>query len=175
MHNLSYRKCEPDDLDQLVIIARDTFYSTFAPHNKPEDINTYLERAFSKSGMKNELLDKGSEFYFATSNSHLIGYFKINRPGSQTDNNEPRSLELERIYVSEEFQNRGYGKQLMDKTLELAIEQKCDYLWLGVWDQNAGAIRFYERNGFVKFDEHPFYMGDELQTDHLMKLTLKSV
>jgi len=52
-----------------------------------------------------------------------------------------------------------------------AKKLNTEYLWLGVWDKNTGAIRFYERNGFVKFDEHPFYMGDELQTDYLMKLS----
>ena len=169
---LIYSRCGPTDLDQLTDIARDTFYQTFAKDNKPENINTYLDKAFSRATIEKELQNTGSEFYFALDNNELISYLKINRPGSQTDLNESGSLELERIYVLEEFQNRGYGKQLMDKTIEIARDQNSDYLWLGVWDQNQGAIRFYERNGFVKFDEHPFYMGEDLQTDYLMKLIL---
>ncbi len=54
----------------------------------------------------------------------------------------------------------------------IARGRKMDYIWLGVWEKNTSAIRFYERKGFVKFGEHPFNMGDELQIDYLMKLTL---
>ena len=44
-------------------------------------------------------------------------------------------------------------------------------IWLGVWELNAKAIRFYEQLGFKKFDEHSFMLGDEAQIDHLMRLT----
>lgn len=175
MQELTYKMCGPADLETLTTIARDTFFETFASQNKPENINTYMEKAFSRSSVEKELLNQGSDFYFAMDAGKLIGYLKINHPGSQTDINEPQSLELERIYVSHEYQNRGYGKQLMDKTLAIAKDLNRENLWLGVWEKNTGAIRFYLRNGFVKFAEHPFHMGDELQTDDLMKLSLRSV
>ncbi len=173
MNRLIYKRCGLNDLNELTAISHDTFYQTFAPHNKAENINTYVDRAFNISTIEKELSDPGSEFYFAYNDSELIGYIKINHPGSQTDVNEAGSLELERIYVKAAFQNRGYGGQLMNRTIQMAHTYSCKYLWLGVWDQNAAAIRFYERNGFVKFHEHPFYLGDELQTDHLMKLNLQ--
>jgi len=172
MHPLTYKKCGPSDLDQLTTIGRETFYRTFAKDNKPENIDAYVNKAFSRSNVEKQLLDQGSEFYFAFNGDEVVGYFKLNHPGSQTDLNAPGSVELERIYVLGNFQNQGYGKQLMHRTIEIVKDIKAEYLWLGVWDRNTGAIRFYERNGFVKFDEHSFYMGDELQTDYLMKLSL---
>ena len=48
-----------------------------------------------------------------------------------------------------------------------------EYLWLGVWEKNEKAIRFYEKNNFKIFSSHEFKMGDEIQTDFLMKLNLK--
>ena len=46
------------------------------------------------------------------------------------------------------------------------------YVWLGVWEQNPRAIRFYEKNGFVPFDTHVFILGEDKQTDILMKKIL---
>ena len=46
------------------------------------------------------------------------------------------------------------------------------YIWLGVWEKNVRAINFYKKNGFVEFDTHQFILGDEVQTDYLMKLQL---
>lgn len=34
------------------------------------------------------------------------------------------------------------------------------------------AIKFYERNGFQEFDKHIFKLGDDKQTDILMRLAL---
>jgi len=46
---------------------------------------------------------------------------------------------------------------------------KKNYVWLGVWEKNINAIAFYKRLGFYEDGRHPFKMGDELQTDFIMK------
>jgi ribosomal protein S18 acetylase RimI-like enzyme len=45
-------------------------------------------------------------------------------------------------------------------------------MWLGVWEENPRAIRFYQKQGFVEFDQHIFQLGEDAQTDILMKLNL---
>ena len=170
--NLSFRKCDLSDLDELREIAYTTFNDTFAQHNKPHNIESYLAKAFNIDQVRTELANPDSEFYFTHQEEELVGYIKVNFAPAQTDVNDPSSIELERIYVLSRFQSKGYGKEMMAMVLELARSRGMDYLWLGVWDQNVGAIRFYERNGFVKFDEHAFYLGDDLQTDYLMRLDL---
>jgi ribosomal protein S18 acetylase RimI-like enzyme len=42
-------------------------------------------------------------------------------------------------------------------------------VWLGVWEKNLRAISFYEKNGFIAFDQHIFQLGDDRQTDIMMK------
>jgi len=54
----------------------------------------------------------------------------------------------------------------------LAKLTKADYIWLGVWEENPRAINFYKKNGFVEFDKHIFTLGDDEQTDIMMKLQL---
>ncbi|MEN9961197.1 MAG: Protease synthase and sporulation negative regulatory protein 1, partial [Bacteroidota bacterium] len=41
-----------------------------------------------------------------------------------------------------------------------------------VWEKNSRAIRFYEKQGFVAFDQHIFQLGEDAQTDILMKLNV---
>jgi ribosomal protein S18 acetylase RimI-like enzyme len=45
-------------------------------------------------------------------------------------------------------------------------------IWLGVWEKNHNAIGFYTKNGFITFDKHLFLLGDDQQTDLLMKLEI---
>ncbi|MFD1079692.1 GNAT family N-acetyltransferase, partial [Longispora fulva] len=133
----------------------------------------YLDKAFNNEALKMELLELHSEFWFAKLSGETIGYFKINFEDAQTDLREPDAMELERIYVIEEFQNRGFGQKILDAVIEMAIQRQMRYLWLGVWEKNSRAIRFYERNKFKIIGSHPFWVGKDLQTDILMKLELK--
>ena len=82
------------------------------------------------------------------------------------------SLEIERIYVKKEFHGKNYGKQLLQKSIEISNEYKHQYIWLAVWEQNLKAIAFYTKHGFVQFDKHTFQLGDDLQIDIMMKLNL---
>jgi ribosomal protein S18 acetylase RimI-like enzyme len=54
----------------------------------------------------------------------------------------------------------------------LAIEEDMEYLWLGVWEENQEAIRFYLRHGFVTFGKHPYYIGSDRQMDWMMRFQL---
>jgi diamine N-acetyltransferase len=104
----------------------------------------------------------------------VIGYLKVNSADAQTELKNLQALEIERIYVKKEFQGKKAGQFMYEKALELANQQKAPYLWLGVWERNAKAIRFYKKNGFVEFDKHRFMLGSDEQTDLLMKVDLKN-
>ena len=93
---------------------------------------------------------------------------------SQTEIKKDDSVEIERIYVLKKFQGRKIGQLLFEKSLEAADSRKADYLWLGVWEENQKAIEFYKKNGFIEFDRHIFRLGDDDQTDIMMKLVLKA-
>jgi ribosomal protein S18 acetylase RimI-like enzyme len=99
----------------------------------------------------------------------IIGYLKVNFGKAQTDFKEDDSIEIERVYVVVEFHGKEVGKKLLDKAIEISREQNAKSVWLGVWEKNYKAIRFYHKNGFVEFGKHPFILGDDIQTDILMK------
>jgi ribosomal protein S18 acetylase RimI-like enzyme len=78
-------------------------------------------------------------------------------------------LEIERIYVLGQYQSKKVGQLLFEKAIETAKQLSASYIWLGVWEENSRAISFYKRNGFEVFDKHVFKLGEEEQTDLMMK------
>lgn len=82
------------------------------------------------------------------------------------------SLEIERIYVKKSHHGKKVGQLLYDQAVETAEHLKKSYVWLGVWEENLRALNFYRKNGFVEFDKHIFRLGEEEQTDLMMKKML---
>ena len=173
MNSITITKIGPAQLAQLQAIGRQTFTETFSSTNSEENLNAYLQYGFSTAKLTAELNNPNSEFYFATLNDKVIGYLKINFGIAQTELQDPKAMEVERIYVLGEFQSKKVGQLLFEKALAIAKNKKVDFIWLGVWEENHRAIRFYTKNGFVAFDSRIFLMGNDKQTDILMKLQMR--
>jgi ribosomal protein S18 acetylase RimI-like enzyme len=174
MENIILKRVNPEDLAQLQQIGRQTFLETFAASNTEENMTTYLAEGFSIEKLSAELHDRHSEFYFASLGEKVIGYLKVNFGPSQTELKDDKSLEIERIYVLKEFHGQQVGQMFYDKAIQIAKQQHADYVWLGVWEHNPRAIQFYKKNGFVEFDRHIFVLGNDAQTDIMMKLKLNA-
>ena len=172
MNNIIITKATLNDLDQLQKIGRQTFYETFASSNGAENMSHYLEESFSTPKLTAELRDKHAEIYFARQNNEVIGYLKLNEGPSQTEQQNGKALEIERIYVLKEFHGKAVGQMLYDKAVQIARQKKVDYIWLGVWEENPRAISFYKKNGFTAFGKHTFMLGTDAQIDIMMKLDL---
>jgi len=172
MENIEITRVTENEVPQLQQIARDTFYQTFAESNTKENMQDYLENGFSTDNVTAELNDEHSAFYFAKIAEEVIGYLKLNFGQSQTELKDDEAVEIERIYVLNEYHGKKVGQMLYDKAIEIAKQQKANYVWLGVWEENPRAISFYKKKGFVEFDKHIFKLGDDEQTDIMMKLRL---
>lgn len=172
MYDIEIIKVKLADITDLQSIGRQTFFESFADQNTAEDMQKYLDDNLSIDKLKNELADKNSEFYFATLDNKVIGYLKINFGQAQTELKDKSSLEIERIYVLKDFHGKNVGQVLCNKAIDIAKQKKLDYVWLGVWDKNPRAINFYMKNGFVEFDKHIFMLGNDKQTDIMMRLKL---
>ena len=164
------RKATSNDLGDLLHMARTSFLQAFTAGNKPENVTAYLKEAFTLEQFEKEMATPASTFLVAELEGEIIGYVKVNQVPVQTDIHDPDSLEIARLYVLEDFFGLGLGKKLLDTAINIAKQNEKKYLWLGVWEHNARAIRFYEKNGLRIFGSHPFPFGDEVQTDFLMRI-----
>ena len=174
MDNIDVKRVTINDIDQLQGIGRQTFFETFSAGNTEENMKKYLEEGFTVEKLTAELNDRNSEFYFASLDNKVIGYLKLNFGQSQTEIKEDKALEIERIYVLKEYHGKKVGQILYDKAIQIARLKNADYVWLGVWEENPRAINFYKKNGFIEFDKHIFKLGDDEQTDIMMKLKLNN-
>jgi len=173
MEKIEFKKATLQDIGHLQKIGRQTFYETFSLGNTEEDMMKYIDKNFSNEKLKKELSNNNSEFYVATLDNKVIGYLKVNFGESQTEIKAHNALEIERIYVIKEYHGKKVGQKLFNKAMEISKGKKVDYVWSGVWEKNPRAIRFYEKNNFVKFGEHTFTLGSDEQTDIMMKSEIK--
>jgi diamine N-acetyltransferase len=172
MTDIVVKRVTLNDIDQLQKIGRQTFYETFSAANSEENMSKYLDEKFSIEKLTTELKDNNSEFYFATLDDDVIGYLKLNFGQSQTEIKDDKAIEIERIYVLRSFHGKSVGQILYDRAMHIARLRNADFVWLGVWEENPRAINFYKKNGFVEFHKHVFKLGNDEQTDIMMKLQL---
>ncbi|GAA0309540.1 ribosomal protein S18 acetylase RimI-like enzyme [Gracilibacillus halotolerans] len=163
------KKCTLDDLEQLQNIAIETYNETYSHLNTPENMHDYLEKAFSTSQLKNELDNELSTFFLLLENNVIAGYLKINVDDAQTQHvSKENALEIERIYVKSNFQDKGLGRILLNKGIEFAREQNKENVWLGVWNKNKTAIDFHRNMGFEVEGEYSVFVGDEEHVNYIM-------
>ncbi len=172
MEKMVVRAIAAEDVGHLQLIAKKIFAETFKDYNSPENLNKYLDEKFSIERLTEELNNPYSSFYFAQIGNEVIGFLKTNMGNAQTELKDLNAFEVERIYVLEAYHGKKVAQLLMDKAIEEAGKTTCSYIWLGVWEENYRAIRFYTKNGFSKFDTHIFKLGDDEQTDWMMKREL---
>lgn len=172
MNSIEIRKATLSDLEAIQNISTQTFIETFAAVNTPENITNYITESFNSEQLTTELNNVNSHFYLATSGNEILGYLKINFGEAQTETINKNALEIHRIYVSQAFYGKNVGQLLLDEVKKIAEQTGVDYIWLGVWEENHRALRFYSKNGFLIFDKHVFTLGNEEQTDLLMELVL---
>jgi ribosomal protein S18 acetylase RimI-like enzyme len=171
--DIQLRSVSTYDVLALQQLARTAFAQTFIDHNQPENVEKYLDESFTIEKLSEELNNQNSQFYFALVDDEPAGFLKVNVGDAQTELKDGDGMELQRIYVLQAYHGKAVGQALFEKAKSLAIEGGYPYLWLGVWEENHRALNFYRRNGFIPFDKHIFKMGDEEQTDWMMKLQLK--
>lgn len=167
--NIIIKQCLLNELDTLQLIGYETFDETYRPMNSPETMDRYLHESFNIGKLSKELSDINCKFYLIYLDSKLAGYIKMNYAPAQSDINDPVSVEVERIYVRQEYKGKGFGKFLMEYAFQQAQQNKKEYVWLGVWEKNVSAIAFYQKMGFREAGRHSFRIGSELQSDLIMK------
>ena len=169
MKNITIRIATNKDAALIARLSRETFYHAFAPANTKENMDKFIDEVFSYEKLLAELDLPNNIFLLAYADDEVAGYVRMrdkNIPETSlaTDN----IIEIARIYTATSAIGKGIGTALMHECIALAKEKKRGFIWLGVWEKNEKAIRFYERFGFKHFGVHDFILGNDVQTDWLM-------
>ena len=158
------------DIELLCHIGAKTFTETYEEQNTPENLQSYLEEKFNEKQILDEIQTPETVFLLVGLNDETIGYARLRV--NLMENPDPKALEIERIYILKAFHGQKLGTVLMQKCIDISLKKGYQSLWLGVWEYNPKAIAFYQKRGFEIFGTHVFQLGDDAQTDYLMKRSL---
>ena len=172
MSAVNIRIANKDDAALIADLSRTTFYETFAGQNPRENMDKFMNEQFTREKLMKEVGAANNIFLVAEIEGETVGYARMREVPNPRELNGLSAIELARIYSVQSRIGKGVGSALMKKCIEVAQQEKKQVLWLGVWEKNQHAISFYERWGFEKFSEHEFVLGDDVQTDWLMKKAL---
>lgn len=145
-----------------------TFRDTFAADNSQENMEDYLPHSFSPELVKSQLSEPESVFLLPRVDGTPAAYMQINTGKAQTEQFGDTSMEIERLYVLSDFKRQGLGTLLINQAFKRARNQSLSKIWLGVWEHNEPAQRFYQAISFKQTGEHTFILGEDLQTDWIM-------
>jgi ribosomal protein S18 acetylase RimI-like enzyme len=161
------------DVPELRALAIKIFSDTFTHLNTPQAMEGFISTDYTVEKFEKEFTEIGSKYFFICDGDKAIGYLKLRRNSEVDHYLGSNNIELQRIYVDHAYHGQKVGDRLMQLAIDTAKENNYEWIWLGVWEHNPRAQRFYQKWGFEKFSEHDFYMGEERQTDWLMKKLLR--
>lgn len=164
---MQIRRATLNDALILSKLASKTFYDTFTGTCTEDDMNSFLFDYYNVEQVKKELNDITDYFYLAEIDGLAVGYIRIKEDYSGFDElQEYKALELKRLYVLREYHGKEVAKNLMNFVFDFALENSYNLVWLGVWEYNERAKKFYTKNGFTDTGyKHPFPIGNTPQTD----------
>ena len=165
--DITIRRATIKDAGNLSAIAKQTFYDTFTGTCTEEDMEWFLNNFYNLKQIETELSNENDFYYLAEINSEVVGYLRFMEDYSNFEEMKKwKSLELKRIYILKDFHGKGVAQQLMDFTLNFATDNNYEVVWLGVWEHNLRAQKFYTKYGFVNTGHtHDFPIGNTPQTD----------
>lgn len=164
---ITIRRITSADVTALSAIAKQTFFDTFTGTCTAADMNSFLEDYFNEQQIAKELGNANDYFFFAEMDNKPAGYIRF----MEDYDNLPlikqwKAMELKRIYVLKEYHGQGIAQQLMQFCIDFCVKENYDVIYLGVWEHNQRAQKFYEKYDFVNSGHtHNFPIGSTPQTD----------
>jgi len=153
------RKAGPGDAAALSQLSRRTFTQAFGAFYDPGDLNLFLDAAYSLEASEGALADPAVGVWFLEMEDAPIGYVVAGPCSLEHPDVTAACGEIKRLYLLEDWRGGGGGSRLLDAALGWLERDGPRRIWLGVFSENTGAQRLYERHGFRKVGEHVFQVG----------------
>lgn len=165
---IEVRGASVSDYEMLASLGRKAFQEAFGQYNDPGDMQAYLDLSFDPERIKKQLQDPSVIYLLAYFHGDPVGYTKLVRHSVTDSVAQPKQIQLERIYALGAYVGKKIGKAMMLHALECARSEGFQYIWLGVWQQNERAIKFYKDFGFEIIGVKQFIIGEEVNDDYVM-------
>jgi diamine N-acetyltransferase len=174
--DVAHRFAEPriralvvEDAVPYSAFAERLFRETYADGYDPADIEDYVAHAFSPAQQTMELVEPGARvLVLEDTEDGMLGYAHLRQTTPPAALAGRLALEISRFYVDRPWHGRGIARVLMSACIAEARSRGADALWLLVYQHNARAIAFYEKNGFRRSGTAQFRLGSRVDDDWVM-------
>ena len=173
--DLLIRKAEISDIKIICALGITTFYEAYFASDDSNDLAEYVLENFSFRQVKKELKDKNSTFFIAEIETSAVGYAKLRENSPAECLKGENTVEIQRIYILEKMKGKRVGDRLMQICFDEARRKNYESVWLGVWEQNLAAQKFYQKYDFIKVGELQFPYGDTVGINYVLKLDLAKI
>lgn len=163
------RRAGSADAETLAELGARTFVETFAHLYDPADLSAYLAEAYDLGRTRADLADPAKALWLVEADGRAIGYALAGPCNLPHDAVTPACGELKRIYFRKHAQGGGLGGRLFAEVMAWLQKDGPRTVWIGVWSENYGAQRFYERHGFAKAGEYDFPVGKQLDREFILR------
>jgi ribosomal protein S18 acetylase RimI-like enzyme len=152
----------------LAQVMERTFRATFGEFTADEHMAEHCRNSYGEAIQRMEIVNPDITTLLCIDDESIAGFVQIRSGERPACVAALHPVELHRIYVDSPWQGKGIAALLMEAALDDARSRSADGAWLGVWENNRRAIRFYAKFGFVEVGEHVFHVGGDAQRDLLM-------
>ncbi len=163
------RRAGSVDAEALCNIGAETFTETFGHLYPPNDLERFVAEAYDLARTRADLADPAKASWIVEADGRVIGYASAGPCGLPHADVTPQCGELKRIYLLKPWQGDGLGARLFAETITWLQAKGPRAVWIGVWSENHGAQRFYERHGFSKVGEYGFEVGDTVDHEYILR------
>lgn len=158
-NDLSIRRAGDKDVNLIAALGIATCYEAYFELDPSHDLADYCMRFFDPEVVREEIADPGSTHLVAECRGKAVGFVKMREGRMAECLAGANAIEVQRIYVLERLKGNGIGRELLSAAMAVGREKGYAKLWLGVWDKNRAAQRFYEKLGMNNIGTTDFTDG----------------
>jgi GNAT superfamily N-acetyltransferase len=163
------RRAGPADAEALSVIGKATFSETFAHLYPPEDLEAFLADAYGLERTRADLANPAKAAWLVERDGQVIGHALAGPCKLPHAEVTPACGELDRLYLLKAHQGGGLGSRLLAEVFAWLEKDGPRDLWIGVWSENFGAQKLYERQGFSKVGTYDFVVGNTRDHEFILR------
>ncbi|PKL83666.1 MAG: hypothetical protein CVV24_03885 [Ignavibacteriae bacterium HGW-Ignavibacteriae-3] len=148
------RKWNVNDVPGVRDVLQLSWQKAYSSFILQEDLDFYLNKTYSEESLIELCQNSEYSCFVAENEGEIVGWLKLN------ENKSENRFYLSSIYVLPEFQKMQIGEKFFLLSCREAVKKGYLEIYVGVMEQNLSALKWYQKLGFIFFEEQPFKMGN---------------
>ena len=154
----------------LAEFGRKSFIDAYLSALPYHELEKYTQNAFSQDFIYGEIVNSCTEYFICQDlqQSNPYGYLKLIQSDSPKCIPSTKIIELQRLYVDEQYQGLGISKKLHISAVNYAKKIKMEGIYLRVWEKNTLALSIYSKWGYEILSKEKYQVGEGYGIVHIM-------